>query len=216
MQKLAATGLMLVGMTILAGCATSEQPPEFGWEGSVALATSGSRTDSTMPLQSQATELSISADAGPEDYVRIALERNPGIAAAERRVEGLKARIPQVTSLDDPMLQVAPVGEMAETAAGQVGVMSSISQKFPFFGKLDTRGRIAQQDVAMAMQDLEQTKLSVIADTRRAYWSYYFAAQAIRVTGQTRELLRQFQQIADARFPREPPASRMCFEPAPN
>ncbi len=138
--------------------------------------------------------------AGPEDYVRIALQRNPSILAARRRVERLAARVPQVTSLDDPMLQVAPVGQMAETAAGQVGLMSSLSQKLPFPGKRDARGRIAEQDVAMASAELEQTRLQVAADTRRTYWSYYFATQAIATTRDSRELLSQLQQIAQTEY----------------
>jgi outer membrane protein TolC len=78
--------------------------------------------------------------------------------------------------------------------------MGSISQKLPTPGKLDTRGRIAAQDVAMAAQDLEAAKLSVTADTRRAYWSYYFADRAIEVIEAERQLLEQFRDAASARY----------------
>jgi outer membrane protein TolC len=139
-------------------------------------------------------------DASPDAYVRLALERNPSIRAAEHRIERLGARVPQVTSLDDPMLQVAPFGEMAETAAGQVGLMSGISQKLPYPGKLDTRGRIAEQDVAMAMAELQQTRLRIAAETRRAYWSHYFTTRALETTRESRQLLDQFRQIAEAEY----------------
>ncbi|QNN25078.1 TolC family protein [Planctomycetales bacterium ZRK34] len=142
----------------------------------------------------------ISPDAGADQYVELALRRNPSIRAAEQRVQELTQRIAQARSLDDPMVNVAPIGEMAETAAGQVGVMSSISQKLPTPGKLDARGRIAAQDVAMAAQDLEQAKLRVMADTRRAYWSYYFTSRAIEVINAERVLLEQFRDAASARY----------------
>lgn len=145
-------------------------------------------------------EADLAADDGIEHYVRLALDRNPSIRAAERRVERLGARVPQVTSLDDPMFQVAPFGEMAETAAGQVGLMTGISQKLPSPGKLDTRGKIAEQDVAMALADLQQTRLQVVAETRRAYWSYYFSTRAIETTRASRKLLAQFKQIAEAEY----------------
>lgn len=138
--------------------------------------------------------------AGAEDYVRVALQRNASIRAAEADVRRLEARIPQASSLDDPMLEVAPVGEMAQTAAGEVGVMTGISQKLPFPGKLQTRGRIAAQDAAIARADLKQTRVNVAADVRQAYWSYYFATRAIEVTQQSRDLLAQFQQAAQARY----------------
>jgi cobalt-zinc-cadmium efflux system outer membrane protein len=138
--------------------------------------------------------------SAPDDYVRIALARNPSILAAERKVQRLGERIPQVTSLDDPMVQVAPFGEMAETAAGQVGLMTSLAQRLPFPGKLATRGAIAEQDRAMALADLAQTQLQVIAETRRTFWSYYFATRALETTRESRVLLSQFEQIAEAEY----------------
>jgi len=138
--------------------------------------------------------------AGVKQYVDAALERNPSIRAAERRVKRLGARVPQATALDDPRLQVAPFGEMAETAAGQVGLMTGVSQKLPFPGKLATRGRIAEQDVAMALTDLRQARLRVVADTRRAYWSYYFTTRALETMRRSRTLLDQFKRIAEAEY----------------
>ncbi len=145
-------------------------------------------------------EAGLTAHDGIDGYVRLALERNPSIRAAERRVERFGARVPQVTSLDDPMFQVAPFGDMAETAAGQVGLMTGVSQKLPFPGKLDTRGRIAERDVAMALTDLRQTRLRVVADTRRAYWSYYFTTRALQATRQSRSLLGKLKQIAETQY----------------
>ena len=140
------------------------------------------------------------ADAGVEDYVKLALERNPAIRAARQKVARLAERVPQVTGLDDPMFQVAPVGEMAETAAGQVGLMTGISQRFPAPGKLATRGRIAAQEVAVAVQDLHDTRLGVVSDTRGAYWNYYFTTRAIEVMGANRDLLSQLRQTAEAKL----------------
>ncbi|MCB9848814.1 MAG: TolC family protein [Phycisphaeraceae bacterium] len=135
-----------------------------------------------------------------EAYVRLALERNPSIQTAQQRVLRLRERVPQATSLNDPMLQIAPFGEMAETAAGQVGLMTSLSQRLPFPGKLDARGRVAEQDVAIAEQDLERVRLSVIADTRRSYWSLYFAVRSIEITRKNRDLLTQLREVAQAKY----------------
>ena len=154
----------------------------------------------TMPASTSTAPTTLAASAGPNDYVRLALRRNPTIAAAQLKVRRMLARIPQATSLEDPMLEVTPVGEMAQTAAGQVGVMMSVSQTLPFFGKLAARGDIAGREVAQAAAELEQAKLAVTADVRRAYWSYYFAARSIDVTQQSRQLFGQFRQTADSRF----------------
>lgn len=163
-------------------------------------ATLRSRPDDTDGEGAPPQPVDPAADAGPDAYVELALRRNPSILAARRRVERLGARVPQATSLDDPMLQVAPFGEMAQTAAGQVGLMTGVSQKLPFPGKLRERGRIAEQDVAAAAAELQQTMLQVAAEVRRTYWNYYFAARSIESTRRSRELLSQFQRIAQAEY----------------
>ncbi len=132
--------------------------------------------------------------------MRLALERNPAIRAAREKVHRLADRIPQVESLHDPMVSIAPIGEMAETAAGQVGLMTGVSQRLPFPGKLEARGRIAAQDVAEAVQELERTRVAVVADTRLAYWSFYYTTRAIEVTERSRELLDQIRSVAETRL----------------
>ena len=144
--------------------------------------------------------VSIPADVGAEDYVALALQRNPGIRAAQLKVARLQQRIAQVTSLNDPMLSISPIGDMAETAAGQATLMAGLSQKLPFPGKLEQRGRIAEQTVAAAAQDLEAVRLAVAADTRRAFWSHYAACRVIELTEQSRQLLDQFKSIAEAKY----------------
>lgn len=134
-----------------------------------------------------------------EVYVRLALERNPSIRAAEQRALRFGERIAQTTSLDDPMLEITPIGEMAETAAGRVGLMTSLSQRLPFPGKLEARGRVAEQEVAIAEQDLERVRLSVVADTRRSYWGLYYAVRSIEINRKNRDLLAQLSEVARAK-----------------
>ncbi|MEX0777272.1 MAG: TolC family protein [Phycisphaeraceae bacterium] len=194
----------LLSVILLAGCAAEpgpfdawiERDPDT-WQLGEQGAIHAQHTLLTTP-SADANELP--DRAGAEAYVRLALARNPLIRAAQSKVQRLAARIPQETSLDDPMFEITPVGDMAETAAGMVGLMTGVSQKVPFPGKLATRGKIAQQDVAMAEQELAQMRLDVVADTRQAYWSYYFATQALEVMRQNRALFAQFRDAADARY----------------
>jgi outer membrane protein TolC len=196
--------ILVVGASMLGGCASSHGPFD---DGQMFADLESNRTD--LPIaQIDATArpsvrsddgLALAGDMGPDDYVRLALDRNPSIRSSRQTVERLGQRIDQVTSLDAPMFNVAPFGQMAETAAGEVGLMTGISQKLPYPGKLAARGQIAAQQVAMAMQDLESTRLQVVSDTRQAYWSYYFAVRAIEVIERSRELLSQFKDIAQAK-----------------
>jgi len=144
--------------------------------------------------------LDISGASTVEDFVQFALLRNPSIRSAAQRVDRFRERIAQVKSLDDPIVSIAPAGDMAETAAGQVSAMTSVSQRLPFPGKLSARGRIASQDVAIAQQDLHAVTLSTVADTRRAYWSLYYTVRAIETTRGSRTLLAQFNEVIRAKY----------------
>jgi len=199
---------LTVVASVVIGCGPKpfDDDPFAIWPtGDSRLNQAGQRLSSlTGPVAADAAaniaDIQVPADSGADDYVKLALERNPAIRAALQKVARLGERVPQATSLDDPMFQVAPVGEMAETAAGQVRLMAGVSQRLPTPGKLGARGRIASQDAAVAVQEFHDTRLRVVADTRRAFWSYYFTTRAIEVTQANRNLLAQFHQIAEAKY----------------
>ncbi len=140
------------------------------------------------------------AAADAEDYVALALQRHPMIRAARHKVSRLHERIEQARTLDDPMLEVMPVGEMAETAAGEVGLMTSLSQRVPWPGKLDARGKLTAQEAAVAAAELARVQQEVAADARRAYWGWYMAHRAIDATRRSRDLVLQMHDIAEGRL----------------
>jgi len=158
------------------------------------------RTTSTNQAATSDTASELPADADVEAYVRLALSRNPSIRSAEQNVAAMAQRIPQVTSLSDPMLEVSPIGDGPETATGSVGVMTGVSQRFPLGGKLAAAGRVAEAEVAGALAELEEQRLAVAADVRRAYWSYYRATRAIEVYRENRAILDQFASSAEAMY----------------
>jgi cobalt-zinc-cadmium efflux system outer membrane protein len=140
-------------------------------------------------------------EAGLDDYVSIALRDNPGIARAIRQVQVLGYQVPQVTSLDDPMINVIPpTGNMLETAAGMMDGAVSVSQKLPFPGKLSARGRIVEDAVRMALATLADTRIATVAQVQKAYYSYYLADVSIQITRQSEQLLRQIHDVAGARY----------------
>jgi cobalt-zinc-cadmium efflux system outer membrane protein len=140
-------------------------------------------------------------EAGLEDYIRIALRENPTIRRAIRQVQVLGYRVPQVTSLDDPMINIVPpTGDMTETAAGMMEGAAGVSQKIPFPGKLSARGRIAEQSVRMALDALADARISTVAQVQKAYDSYYLAEVSIQINRQSEDLLRQLRDVAAARY----------------
>ncbi len=146
-------------------------------------------------------------DSGNENsldyYIQIALSTNPEILAAQHRLAAQSQVVPQVTSLDDPTLvdSFQPFhNNSVQTAAGRGPNTLSLSQKFPWFGKLDTRGRVAQANVQVAHTQLTQAKLKVIEDVNLAYYDVYYNQKAIQITLDDSKFLTQLIRAEDAKF----------------
>ncbi len=160
----------------------------------IALRTSENRL--ALPASTELSE-----HAGLEDYVRIALRDNPAIRKAIRDVQVLGYRVPQVTSLDDPMVSfIPPTGDMVQTAAGMVGGAVGVSQTIPFPGKLTAKGRIVEQAVRMAFDKLADVRISTVSQVKKAYYDYYLADISIAITRDSQALLRQIRDVAAARY----------------
>jgi len=141
------------------------------------------------------------ADATIESFVTVALERNPAIRRAVREIERLGFRVPQVTSLPDPMIDfMPPTGDMTETAAGMLDAGIGISQEVPFPGKLRRRGEAAEQDVRIAFARLADMRLQTGVDVANAYYDHYLATVSAEITRESQQLLRTLRDVAAARF----------------
>ena len=136
-----------------------------------------------------------------KDYVGLALDRHPRIQRAIRSLEALGMRVPQVTAYDDPTLNfIPPTDRLVETAAGKLDASLALSQKVPFPGKLSTRGRIAEQVVRMALENLRSVRLQIVSEVKKAYYSYYRSTVSIRVTRDSETLLKRIRAVAEGKY----------------
>lgn len=132
--------------------------------------------------------------------IRIALDQNPDLQSAIETAHGLASRIPQVTALPDPILSTKTFPEPVRTAEGDNFFILGIRQKLPVPEKLDRRGRIALEEVRMAIEAVEQTKLRVIADVKRAYFQLFAIDQSISITEENKDLLRDLIEVTRGKF----------------
>lgn len=149
----------------------------------------------------QGEDFELSDDAGFEAYVAAALTRNPAVHQAIRNVQVLGYRVPQVTSLEDPMITlIPPTGDMTETAAGMMDGLIGISQKLPFPGRLSRRGKITEQEVRMAFATLADVRIRTVSEVAKAYYDYYLADVSIAITRESEQFLNQIREVASARY----------------
>ncbi|WP_152051864.1 TolC family protein [Tautonia marina] len=138
-----------------------------------------------------------------DDYIRFALVENRAVQAASFNVKALEHRIPQVTSLDDPVVSntIYPSGSNSlQTAAGQVPWNLLIAQQFPWFGTLALRGEAAEKDVQVAIAELVTAQLDVVEAVKRAYADLYANERSAQILEQNRALVEDFIEIARIQY----------------
>ena len=93
-----------------------------------------------------------------------ALDRNPRVRESLARYRAALQRIPQVSALPDPMLEVTQNFRSSETT------MLSLSQHFPWFGKLDDEGKVAAKEADAMREMYEAQKAEVVRQAKLAYY----------------------------------------------
>ena len=136
--------------------------------------------------------------------IRWALAENPLVRAAQFNVIALRHRIPQVTSLDDPVVSnsifAIPSVAPQYSLMGYMPYGGLLAQQFPWFGTLRLRGEAADHDVRIALFELAAAQLDVVASVKRAYHDLHYSEQALALLRENRKLAEDFLQIAQVRY----------------
>ena len=140
----------------------------------------------------------------PVDYfVTTALAGHPKIRAARNRVAAASNVIPQARALPDPMFNNTfwPFQDQAlQTAGGRVGHQFQLSHGVPWPEKLSTKAAIASREVQMAQAEVDRIAREITEAVRLAYYEVWFAKRAIAIISESRELVDDLTQVAEARY----------------
>ena len=146
-------------------------------------------------------------DLGPQPVdtlIRRALEENRTVRAAKFNVLSLQHRIPQVTTLDDPVVSntIFPIPAVAPqfSLMGYMPYDALLAQQFPWFGTLRLRGQVAEEDVKVALMELAAAQLDTVAAVKRAYHDLHFNERAEALLQENRTLAVDFLNIATQRY----------------
>jgi len=174
----------------LAGCGgPAARPPR----GDVPAAAPATAAASAQPAPAARPDLPENPTLA--DYLAVAASQNPGLASAEAKWKAAQERVPQARSLDDPTVKYQ--ASIAKDMRIQEVV---VEQMFPWFGKLDLRAAVAQQEAEAAQQQQQALALKVAYQVKNAYYEYYYLARAIDLAKQNRDLVKGLGDIALARY----------------
>jgi outer membrane protein TolC len=139
-----------------------------------------------------------------DDVIREALEKNPEAQSALHSVKAMQRRVPQMESLPDPMASVGWAGNLAPFSVMQGDNSSyrglTVSEQFPYPGKLKLRGAIASKEADAAQADYDAVRRRITVEVKTAYYNYFYYDRAIHTTERNKVLLEKLSKITEARY----------------
>jgi cobalt-zinc-cadmium efflux system outer membrane protein len=128
------------------------------------------------------------------------LERNPEVAGLAAAASAAEQRAPQVKALPDPVAGITAYLQTPETRVGPQQAMVSLSQRFPWFGKLELREKGALYQAAAARAKVEAARLHLITEVRRLAYELGFQDAYEAVLHDDRATLSHYEEVARARY----------------
>jgi outer membrane protein TolC len=128
------------------------------------------------------------------------LARSPELARLRRQAEIAEARAPQVRSLPDPMAALTAFLLTPETRTGPQQAQASLSQRFPWAGKLVAAEREALWMAASERAQVEVRALELVTEFRRLVWELATLDAEEEIVRGDRYTLERFEQLARARY----------------
>ncbi len=139
-----------------------------------------------------------------DDLIEEAIQNNPELKALEETVNIFKEKIPQAKSLDNPRLKLSIMNLPVDTFRFDQEAMTqkqvSIMQKFPFPGKLELKGYIAEKELEISQEEYIEIKNNLVMQVKVAYHNLLFIEKARGITQEDRKLLRKFIKIAETKY----------------
>lgn len=153
-----------------------------------------------LPVYSHAANGELNLD----ELVAEALNKSPEILASQARATAAGYRPQQAKSLPDPMFMFGyqnegfkklNIGE-SEDAMG----MFSVSQMFPFPGKLRLKGEMAAKDAESQTEMSNAVKLRVIAQIKTLFNELFLAHKTLDILKQRSDLYSNIEDAAQTRY----------------
>lgn len=135
-----------------------------------------------------------------QESLRLAMEHNEELAAAEAQLRATMERERQSGVLPDPMLSLQYYLEPVQTRTGPQEAALGISQMLPWPGKLALREQEARVNTALARSRYLVLRQKIAARVKAAHVEYGFNAKAQQIAGQNLALFKYMEQVAATRY----------------
>lgn len=166
-----------------------------------ALPVAAQATDSESESEGAALRLARSLDDAALRSVALeVLKHNPELAAAAARARAMALEAPQVRSLPDPALGLTAFVASPETRVGPQRLKLGLSQRLPWFGKLQLKEQAAVLEAGGFAAELEAKRVRAVTETRRLWYELAYLARHQKIVEGFHHHLVQHEEIARTRY----------------
>lgn len=132
-------------------------------------------------------------------YLDRALEANPDLNVFEQKMEAAKERVPQLSALPDPMLQVTHFVESVQTRTGPQENVLVLNQRFPWFGTLKKREIAASAEAEALWYAYQNRQLTLMREVGLSFYEVGYLQKAISISTENLDWLQQLEPIVETR-----------------
>lgn len=136
-----------------------------------------------------------------------ALRNNHEIIMIEAKMGAARFRIPQAKSLPDPMFMIGYQNDgvrnlytFGDEMAADSQWMFTVSQMFPYPGKLDLKEEMALKDTEGLIALRDVTRLKTVARIKELYYDLFLAYKDIDLLKEKQSLFERIEEAALARY----------------
>lgn len=135
-----------------------------------------------------------------DEYLKLAVDSNPGLKAQHLEFEAALQKIPQVKSLPDPGFSVSAFGQMVETRVGPQQAIFMLNQMFPWFGTLRAQGNVMALMAEAKFQAWLDARNELFYKVKSAWYPLYELEQVIQFQQENKTILETYKNLALSQF----------------
>lgn len=133
-------------------------------------------------------------------YLMQAARNNPGLQADYQQYLAALQQVPQVSALPDPEVSFGYFINPIETRVGPQQARFGLTQMFPWFGTLGTRGDAAAQKARAAFETFRESRNQLFYQVHERWYHLYEIEQSIGIMQEHIGILDTYESIATSRY----------------
>lgn len=135
-----------------------------------------------------------------EDYFKQAAENNPGLQSKYKTFEAALQKIPQANALSDPTFSFGYFISPVETRVGPQRAKFSLTQMFPWFGTLKSKGDATALLAEAKYQAFLDARNRLYYQVAASYYPLYELEKWTVLEQENREILESYKTISTKQF----------------